>query len=376
MRIYLLLFVVLLFSCSKIVHKETMEQKFMKYTSLANKAELCICENQLEQAKQFYDTLLKIDVPVHAREKYNNAICNIKLGDTLTALKSFEDLYQNKYEGMYPHILNYKSEYADRKLTELNDSLYKESERIFVIDQKANGNRFNDNENYFNTIKANVQRVKEVIYKFNKIENSNFSINRSKLYIPILHYFQMKTFVNKVAEDSSFAIKRPVFACLKNKELEDLAFEDLIRKQVFLGHFDRYTYASLFRSKGRDAGNIIVHQFNNYKAIYSPKLLNDSIIMIYNENRKFFFLESFDDYYKKVEFYDLDYNEGDLFPIVSVNKEDSEKIYQKRCLYDKGENFKLVNGYTLNWGFRNDAGAKDMYEGRVKMHFKKKITQI
>lgn len=376
MRNYLLLLVVLFSSCNEILKEESLEQKFLKYTSYANKAELCICENQLEQAKMYYDTLFRIDVPTHAREKYNSAICNMKLKDSLSALKTFEDLYQNKYDEMYPHILKYKPQYTNRKLTEMDEFLYNESERIFEIDQKANGNKYSNYENYFNTVKANVQRVKEVIAKFNKVENSNFSINRSKLYIPILHYFQMKIFVNKVAEDSSFAIKRPVFACLKNKELEDLAFENLIRKQVFLGHFDRYTFASLFRTKDKNAGNIIVHQFNNYRAIYSPKLLNDSIILIYNENRKFFFLESFDDYYKKVESYDLDYNEGDLFPIVSVNKEDSEKIYQKRCLYDKGENFKLVNGYTLNWGFRNDADAKDMYEGRVKMHFKKKITQI
>lgn len=375
MRNYLLMLVVLFSSCSKIVKKETLEQKFLKYTSYANKAELCICENQLEQANQYYDTLFKIDVPIHAREKYNSAICNLKLKDTLTALKRFEDLYQNKYEGMYPHILKYKSQYADRKLTELDESLYNESERIFEIDQKANGNRYNDYENYFNTVKANAQKVKEVIVKLNKIKNSNFSINGSKLYLPILHYFQMKSFVLKVAEDSTFSQKFPIYACLKNKVIEDLDFEQLIRKQVFLGHFNRYTYASLFRTKEKDAGNIVVQQFNNYGVIHSPVQLKDSIISNYNMNRRSFFLEDFNDYYIKVKTQDLAYNDGDLFPLLKVTREGSIKRSQNRSLYDSCENFKLVNGYTMTFQYNNDADAKNYYERYIKMNFKSKDSQ-
>jgi len=371
MRNYLLLLVVLFSSCSEILKEESLEQKFTKYTSYANKAELCICDNQLEQAKLYYDTLFKIDIPIHAREKYNYAICNLKLKDTLSAIKKFEDLYQNKYEGMYPYILVYKSEYADRKLTEMDEFLYKESERIFKIDQRANGNRFNDYENYFNTVKANVQRIKDVIAKLKGIENSNFSINGSKLYIPILHYFQMKAFVNKVAEDSTFATKRPVFTCLKDKVLEDLEFEQLLRKQVFLGYFDRYTYASLFRTKEKDAGNIIVQQFNNYRAIFSPELLKDSIISSYNKNRKSFFLEDFSDYYKKVKTHDLAFNEGILFPIFSNSKEVIEKRNQQRSLYNRAGNFSLVSSYKLTYGFRKDIDAKGMNDGYIKRYFKK-----
>ena len=372
MRNFLLLLVVLFSSCNEILKEESLEQKFLKYTSYANKAELCICENQFEQAKMFYDALLGIDVPTHAREKYNYAICNLKLEDSLSALKTFEDLYQNKYEGMYLHILKYKSNYANRKLSELDESLFSESERIFEIDQKANGNKYNDYENYFNTVKANVQRIKDVIVKLNDIDNSNFSIDRSKLYLPILHYFQMKSFVNKVAEDSTFAMKRPVYSCLKNKVLEDLAFEELLRNQVFLGHFDRYSFASLFRTKEQDAGNTIVYQFNNYRVIHSPEQLKDSIVSKFNKNRESFFLENFDDYYKKVKSYDLSYNDGDLFPLLSVKHEGSEKRYQKRSLYNSSENFKLVNGYIITFQYNNDADAKNYYERYIKTHFKKK----
>ncbi|MCZ4694240.1 hypothetical protein DWB61_04960 [Ancylomarina euxinus] len=371
MRNYLLLLVVLFSSCSEILKEESLEQKFMKYTGYANKAELCICENQLKQAKLYYDTLFKVDIPTHAREKYNHAICKLKLKDTLTAVREFEDLYQNKYDGMYPYILKYKSKYTARKLSEEDDSLYKESQRIFEIDQKANGNKYNDYENYFNTVKANVQRIKEVVTKLNAIENSNFSINTSKLYIPILHYFQMKVFVNKVADDSTFAIKQPVIACLKNKVLEDLDFEELVRKQVFLGFFDRYTYASLFRTKENDAGNRIAYQFNNYKLVFSPDRLNDSTVALYNRNRKSFFLEDFNDYYKKVEFHDLSFNDGDLFPLFSIKREDSETRHQKESAYNNSENFRIVNSYRLMYGFRNDDDAKNCYDGYINDYFKK-----
>lgn len=370
MRNYLLLLVVLLSSCSEILKEENLEQKFLEYTSYANKAELCICENQIDQAKLYYDTLFKIDVPTHVREKYNYAICNLKLKDSVSALKRFEDLYQNQYEGMYPHILKYKSKYANRKLSELDESLYSESERIFVIDQKANGNKYNDYENYFNTVKANVQRIKEVVTKLNGIGGSNFSINSSKLYLPILYYFQMKTLVNKVAEDSTFAIKRPVFACLKNKELKDIAFEKLIRKQVFLGHFDRYTFASIFRNKEQDAGNTIVHQFNNYRVVHSPEQLKDSVVSIFNKNREIFFLESFNDYYKKVKYYDLTYNNGVLFPLFSIKKEVSEIRYQKRSLFNNSENFRLVGSYSFTFQFNNDEDAKRCHNRHINSYLK------
>jgi len=370
MRNYLLLFVVLFSSCSKIVNKETQEQKFLKYTGYANKAELCICDNEFERANQYYDTLFKIDIPIHAREKYNSAICNLKLKDTLTALKRFEDLYQNKCEAMYPHILKYKSQYADRKLTEVDESLYKESERIFKLDQKANGNRYNDYENYFNRVKANVQRIKDIIAKLNSLEQSNFSINRSKLYLPILHYFQMKSLVNKVAKDSTFVIKLPFSACLKNKVLEDRDFEQFLRKQVFLGHFDRYSYASLFRTKEKDAGNKIVQQINNYKLVFSPDQLKDSIVTVYNKNRKLFFLENFNDYYKKVELHDQNYNDGKLFPLLNIKRENLEERNKKEAAYNNAGNFKLVNGYRFSMGFKNDEDAKNCYDEYMKGFFK------
>jgi len=370
MRNGLILLVILFSSCSQLVKNESMEEKFSQYALYANKAELCICENDLGQAKKYYDTLFDIDIKAHAREKYNYGILSLKLGDTLGAMNLFEELYQKKYSGRYPYIDKFKSTYKQSETSKADETLFEESKEILRTDQIANGKKLFDNEEYFRVVMLNVGKIKKILIKLKASNETSYSINTSALFLPILHYFQFKGVKKAMDKKPSFTKKFPIYKHLETETVDDPELEKLLKECMYNGDLGRYTYAHLNSMVGMETGKTVQHQYNSYSMVNCPEKMKDPIIDKLNATRKQLCLENYKDYYKKAVYVSKKLYDGQIFPSLEVGIEASENYSKRREDYRNRENFLICSNYAMTFQFNNDEHAKNAAERHRQTFYK------
>lgn len=370
MRNSLILLVILFSSCSQLIKKESLEERFSQYALYANKAELSICENDLEQAKKYYDTLFDIDIKAHAREKYNYGILSLKLGDTLGAMHLFEELYQKKYSGRYPFIDKFKSAYKSSEISKEDEALFEESQEILRTDQIANGKKLFDNEEYFRIVMLNVGKIKEILTKLKALKNTSYSINTSALYLPILHYYQFKGLKMAIDKKPSFTKQFPIYKHLETETVNDPELEKLLKECMYNGNLGRYTYAHFSGMVGIKTGNAVQYQYNSYSMVNSPEKMNDSIMDVLNDNRKQLYLENYEDYYKKAVYASKKLYDGQIFPDLKVGKEASKSYFKKREDIRNEENFIICSSYSQTFQFNNDEHAKNAAKRHEQAYYK------
>ena len=359
MKHFILLLTVFLITYSCIKPEEGLEQRFLKYTSCANQTELCLCEDDFENAKMYFDSLFLIDVKVHAREKYNFGVLSLKLGDTSQAMNVFTDLYQKNYAKKYPFIKKFSSEYSNVESIQEDEELYKKCDEILKTDQIANGKKYFDNEEYFRVVMLNVGKIKQILKGVKDNEYSNFSINTSALYLPIVHYYQFKGLKKRISKNSSFVSKFPIYKHLENKPVYDQELETLLKECMLQGKLCRYTFANFQAMEGFKTGNIVQYQFNDYSVVNNPKYMKDSIIEMLDRNRKSLFLESYSDYFKKAVYTSKMENEGMVFPKLILDIEDREQYYKDKQAWREAANFIICSVYANTFQFNDDEQAKN-----------------
>jgi len=370
MRNYFLLLIVFITACSCVREDKSQEQKFSEYTIYANKAELCLCEDDFDQAKMYFDSLFRIDIKAHAREKYNFGILSLRLGDTIQAMNVFADLYQTNYAKKYPFIEKFTLDYPEVESIQEDEELYKKCDEILKTDQIANGKKYFDNEEYFRVVMLNVGKIKQILKGEKDNEHSNFSINTSALYLPIVHYYQFKGLKKRISKNSSFVSKFPIYKHLENKPVYDQELETLLKECMLQGKLCRYTFANFQAMEGFKTGNIVQYQFNDYSVVNHPKYMKDSIIELLDRNRKPLFLESYSDYFKKAVYTSKMENEGMVFPKLILDIEDREQYYKDKHAWREAANFIICSVYANTFQFNDNEQAKNQAKKLKENYYK------
>ena len=330
-------------------------KKFLKSTSYANKAELAICKNDLKKAVLYYDSAFMTAKKPFSRDIFNNALCEKKLGnkavaDSLFRILYFENFEQKNLGACFDTTRYYKQKQKVRARYAQIDKIEAD---ILRTDQFADGRRFDNMQMFLDTVITNAKRIMKLA-KYAKHNSLNlFSIDNSKLFFPIVHFFQLWQISN-----SKMPEHWKVFACLKNVDFNKYGFDKFLIEQTKEGNLNPHTLAQLYSMLGVDIELRVVSQYNNkYLAVLYPYLFNKDLLNDVNNNRKKFGLESYNDYFTKARYTDSLLCKGRPFKVVNIHDTAFSKL---------SHNFLLANGYRFSFGFHSDKSAFNAYQNQIE----------
>lgn len=349
--------------CLQFLNTYSQEIQFptqrLKYFQYTNKAELAICKNEYSKAISLYDSAIYMVKKPNYRDLYNLALChknigNSKQSDTLFAFllakgygKSFisccYDTIKNIIPKKEPILINGKN---------LDDLLIE----IFKDDQRANSIRYQSMEAYAQIVIENAKKIMSLIQQ---VEVPMILDVKGELYFPILHFFQLKGFSDRVKKDSTFKKQWIVYRCLEKFNFDEIHLLEFLSDLVSTGNYDRYTFANLFLNNGYYFGTP-VSQYNEYIVVKSPDIICSKVISKINNSRKVFGLESYEDYFKKARFADSLITNGK--PFISIPFEKYNEIMDEKEITC---NFQMAKDYRLMMEFTKPEDAKGVYESAI-----------
>ena len=330
-------------------------KKFLKSSAYANKAELAICKNDLKKAVLYYDSVFMTTKKPFSRDMFNYALCEKKLGnnavaDSLFRILYFENFKKKNLGACFDTARYYKQK---QKVRARYGQIEKIEADILRTDQFADGARFDNMQMFLDTVVTNAKRIMKLV-KYAELDSLElFSLDNSKLFFPIVHFFQLWQISNSKMPD-----RWKVFACLKNADFNKYGFDKFLIEQTKEGNFDPHTLAQLYSMLGVNMELRVVSQYNNkYLAVLYPYLFNKELLNNVNNNRKKFGLESYNDYFTKARYTDSLLNKGKPFQIVNIHDTAFSKL---------PHDFLLANGYRFSFGFHSDKSAFNAYQNQMK----------
>jgi len=352
----ILIISLVLFSSSWTLAQESFFSKsFIDQVYYSNLAELSICNNDVQKAARYYDTLFIISSKQSDRNIFNRALCEKLCGNYAVSDSLFTKLFISNYKIKTLSACFDTAQVSKFRTINTNNQerLQRVIEEINKRDQRAASAKYVDMERFLKTVVENSKKIMELNKNEELRSNSSFSLESSGLYFPILHFYQLW---NQSALVNKYPDKFPIMNCLKGFDFEQIGFNKFLMEQTEKQNFDKYVYAYLNSLIGYEMGSIIIMQYNNYSAVARPKLLKPELLKEINNNRRLFGLESYEDYYVKVKYSDSILTSGK--PFKAVQPDTNFDLIDTK---DNSCNFIIADNYRFIMTFNSDKGAFSAY---------------
>lgn len=332
----------------------------LKYLELINFAEISITRNDYNAALNYYDTALNVLTNPRNVDKYNMALCYRKVGNDNKADSLFVLLAKKGFKGTQIHNCydTLKLGKVKKEPVVINGKNLDEIfERILIEDQRANSMRFTDMDNYANKLIEHSIKIKDLSKEINNRLGYDYE---GKLFLPILHFFQLKGISDRVKSDSLFRKKHTIYQGLEQFDFDKIQFEEFLIDEVAKGNYDHKTFAEIMAAIGYWFGKP-VSQYNDYIIVRPPDEICEDELEEIAKNREFFGLESYEDFYQKAWFTDSIITKGKTFQALGFD-EHVELImdFDTQCSFD------IAKDYRDMMEFSKPEDAKKVYERGLK----------
>jgi len=334
-----------------------LPQERLNYLKLVNRAELSIVAQNIDEALHYYDLAFSQCNKHRAKDMYNKAICLKKKGDNINSDSLFIFLARNGFDVQRCFDDSNMEENQRQTMQEVTNPFEALYLKIFSQDQKHNKFRYTNMKEYANKV---IENAKEIIQHAANSEDFMYYDMGGKLYLPILHYLQLKGIADRVRGDTAFRNQHKVYGCLTNIDFSRIMFEEFLYQQVEKGNLDNETLAEMVSNNNNWIGKP-VSQYNEHIVVRHPKSICNNHLEQINKNREHLGLETYSEWFLKAHYTDSLLTHGN--PFKPINEEEYIVLmmeFENQC------NFNISGDYRIMLNFTSEEDAKRAYETSIK----------